>query len=241
MNKFLNKILSRIDQIKNFLLDLLFPKQCVGCGIEGFWLCTDCHKKIVLINYQTCPNCKRITEHGQFCSRCRDKSYLTGLIVAAYYDEGPLKEAIHSFKYNGISDLAKDLSSIIKENLAKNFAKKAILISVPLHRKKLAKRGFNQSELIAIKIVDDKRTLLKNKLVRTKLTKKTQVELSGKARRENVKDCFAWRGKKDELKGKTVILVDDVYTTGSTLQECAKVLRSDAGVREIWGLVLAKA
>ena len=67
------------------------------------------------------------------------------------------------------------------------------------------------------------------------------MELSGKARRENVRGVFAWRGQKDELKGKTVLLVDDVYTTGATLQECAKILRQEAGVRQVWGIVLAKA
>ncbi|MCL5794921.1 MAG: double zinc ribbon domain-containing protein, partial [Patescibacteria group bacterium] len=85
-------------KIKNcfdFLLDLLFPKYCVGCGQEGVWICQKCQKKIVLVSSPTCPVCKKLTKAGKFCADCRKKSFLSGLIVAAYYQEGPLKEAIH--------------------------------------------------------------------------------------------------------------------------------------------------
>ena len=136
------------------------------------------------------------------------------------------------------------------------------MIPVPLHKKRKARRGFNQAELLAKELISNnfQQTfrqkmcnqpstskpgynnweLMKNKLIRTKYTQKTQVELSGRARRENIKDCFSWFGEKNGLKGKIVFLVDDVYTTGSTLEECAKVLRQNAGAKKIWGIVLAK-
>lgn len=230
-------------KVYNFILDLLFPKHCVGCSKEGEWICKTCFSKIILIQKPTCSGCNRLEAKGKFCSICREKTNLTGLIVAAYYKEGSLKEAIHTFKYDGVFDLANELSLVLKSALEKRNFKTAQFISVPLHRKRQAERGYNQTELLIKKLMvnNNKWQIIKNKLIRHKYTKKTQVQLSGKARRNNIKGCFKWMGSKDELKDKRVILVDDVYTTGSTLEECAKVLRNEANVGEIWGLVLAKA
>lgn len=243
--KLIKNLNLKIKNFGDFILDLLFPINCVGCGKEGEWICSECQNEIIQIKEPTCPNCNRLTSNGKFCPRCREKSYLTGVIVAAYYKEGPLKEAIHTFKYDGVFDLAKDLGKILTGVLENRWKKRAILIPVPLHKKRRAKRGYNQSELLTREI--NKNVLrgvlpiLINKLIRHKFTKKTQVELSGQKRRENMKNCFSWVGTKNELQGKTVILIDDIYTTGSTLQECARIIRQNAGVREVWGLVLAKA
>ncbi|EKD56575.1 MAG: ComF [uncultured bacterium] len=261
-----NKLLFR--NTLDFVLDLLFPKYCVGCGEESKWLCSKCADKIILIKTPTCPTCQKITKNGQFCSRCRTKTSLTGVMVAAYYGEGPLKEAIHTFKYDGIFDLAKDLGKILLTRLTHiplplirlaserpEFHRRTkwnmgnvVIIPIPLHKKRQAKRGFNQAELLAkqLKIKNEKLktknwTIITNKLIRHKYQKKSQAELSGKARRINLKESFSWVGDKNELKGKIILLVDDVYTTGSTLNECAKVLRREAGASQVWGLVLAKA
>jgi ComF family protein len=231
----------------DFVLDLLFPKFCVGCSSEGKWLCEVCAKKIIQIKTPTCPTCQRVTPNGQFCQRCRSKSNLTGLIVAAYYEEGPLKEAIHTFKYDKIFDLADDLGKLLSGSLDRSLmdkwtVRRTVIISVPLHKKRLAERGFNQAELLAKHIAGNSKWLqINSKLIRHKYQKKSQAELSGSARRKNLEDCFSWTGDQDELNGKIVILIDDVYTTGSTLNECAKTLRSQANAREVWGLVLAKA
>lgn len=225
----------------SFILDLLLPKFCVGCSKEGEWICPRCQEKIVLIKYPTCPKCARITKNGQFCPRCRKKSNISRLIVAAYYQEGPLKEAIHTFKYDGVFDLSKDLGKILVQAVKSNkISEKAIFMPVPLHKRRKMERGFNQSELLAKYVVAGKWALDTNNLIRNKITKKTQAELSGQARRQNVKNIFSWRGKKNQYQGKTIILVDDVYTTGATLEECAKVLRKYSGASKIWALVLAK-
>lgn len=233
-----NNFISKSKHFYDFLLDLIFPKFCVGCGIEGVWLCASCKKKIINVDKPTCPSCNRLTDRGNFCRRCRPNSYLTGVIVAAYYDEGPLKEAIHNYKYNYIFDLKNDLASILIESLKKRWRKSALLIPVPLHKKRKAERGFNQAELLA-NVISKKQNIpiLNNKLVRLKYTKQ-QVKLSGKKRRKNLSGAFVWIGNK-EIDKKIVLLVDDVYTTGTTLQECAKVLKV-AGAKEVWGLVLAK-
>jgi len=221
-----------------FFFDLLFPKNCIGCGKETRWICDECKRRIIYIKNPFCPKCNRLSPNGKVCRRCRDKSYLTGLIVAAYYNEGPLKEAIHAYKYEYIFGVHEELGKIITEAFYKNKFSSCVIIPIPLHKKRQTQRGFNQSELLAKYLSSKtKNKLLVKKLVRLKNTE-PQIELSGRKRRENIKDAFSWKGK-DEIINQKVLLIDDVYTTGSTLEECAKVLKS-AGAKEIWGIVLAK-
>jgi len=229
---------NQISFFYEFVIDLIFPKTCVSCKEEGFWICPKCRQKIILVKSLTCPKCNRITKQGQVCLRCSKTSCLKGLIVAAHYNEGALKEAIHKYKYEGVSDIAKDLGKILSDILKSRWHKFAVLIPVPLHKKRQARRGYNQAELLAKEISQIcKYKVINNKLVRIKFSK-SQVELSGRARRENIKNAFLWKGK-DEVKGKNVLVVDDVYTTGATLEECAKTLKS-AGAKCVWAVVLAK-
>lgn len=242
-----SKLKTRNEKVKiknffDFFLDLVFPKYCVGCAQEGFWICSDCKKQIVLVKQPTCPTCHRLTKKGRFCPKCRKKSYLTGVLVAAYYQEGPLKEAIHTFKYEGVYDLKNDLGDLLAKKITQaKFPKSTIIIPIPLHRQRRAMRGYNQAELLAQVVCDHFPYQMTKNILARKKTKYTQVELSGKARRKNVRGIFAYIGKKNLLKNKIIILVDDIYTTGTTLEECARVLRRDAGAKQIWGLVLAKA
>lgn len=221
----------------NFFLDLIFPKFCVGCKREGDFFCSSCQEKVIVIKTPVCPTCSRITKNGQFCSRCSGKTHLTGVLIAAHY-EGVLKEAIHSFKYDHIFSLKKELGELLIETLQKRWTKKAILIPVPLHIKKERERGYNQSFLLANEISKKLKLEVINKKLKRKKYTKPQITLTGANRKNNIKNAFTWNGKL-EVEDKIVILVDDVYTTGSTLSECASVLRK-AGAKEVWGLVLAK-
>ncbi len=227
----------KISKIKKSFLDLLFPIFCVGCGKEEIWLCQSCFSKIVKVSSPVCPYCNKITIHGEFCSRCRRKTALTGIMVTAYYDEGPLKEAIHAYKYNFIFHLAQPLSTLLRSYLRENLPKgKKILIPVPLHKKREVFRGFNQATLLAKELKEEFGFKINTDLLRIKNTR-PQIELKGQKRHRNVKEAFLYQG--ENLKGKTVLLIDDVCTTGATLNECAKELRG-AGARQIWGLVLAR-
>lgn len=226
-------------QIKEFLLDLLFPRHCVSCQREGSFLCQGCFEKIILIKSATCPFCNRLSPWGKFCSRCRRKykPALSGILVASYF-EGPLKEAIHSYKYDGLAELSRPLSEILIKYLLGNLPNPVpILIPVPLHPKRERQRGFNQATLLAEAVGGElSLPVLKNKLQRSKNTL-PQINLSRKKRRENVQGAFIYQGK--DLVGETILLVDDVCTTGATLNECAKELKK-AQAKEVWGLVLAK-
>jgi len=221
-----------------FCLDLIFPKKCVNCGEFGSFCCQKCLVKIKPIETQICPKCGKISDKGKWCASCKGKSDLTGIIVSAQYRSGPTKELIHHLKYNFILDLSPILADLLIDQLIDIDLRGDIIItSVPLHRRRQNERGFNQAEVLA-KIVAKKVGYNYLSLIKRKIHKKTQVELSGKQRRENLEGIFTPINT-ENIAGKTVILVDDVSTTGTTLEECAKVLRQ-AGAKQVWGLVVAR-
>jgi len=227
----------KISKIKKFVLDLFFPSFCVGCGQEGSLLCRSCQKQIVTIQTPVCPECRRLSENGGYCSRCCKDKALKGIIVAAYYEEGPVKEMIHNFKYNHALDLKKVLAHLLVQSVGKNHFD--FMTFAPLSSRRLAERGFNQAEILAAAAAQKLKIPCQATLIKTKSTKR-QVGLSGQKRRQNLSGVFKIESSKVEsLKGKKILIVDDITTTGTTLNECAKVLRA-AGAKEVWGLVVSR-
>jgi len=261
------KVLETFQKTKNLFIDLLFPKFCVGCSGEGEWLCSKCAQNIVPVVSQVCPKCGKLNAQGRYHVNCRKGIALKGIIAAAYFEEGPVREMIHNFKYNGVTALGENLSVLMANALARNFQlsisnfqsipndqlknftnenylktekckiENYILTFVPLHWRRQAQRGYNQAELLAEEVA--KLTGLKTAaLLEKRKSTKRQAELSSRSRQENLKNAFFVKTP-ISLVGKKVILIDDVTTTGSTLNECAKVLK-EAGAKEIWGLVIAR-
>lgn len=168
-----------------------------------------------------CLGCKKYGEW--LCDQClisiQDYSYRNLL----------LKKAIHAFKYKFVKDLAKPLSKLLLKKINFDYD---FIIPVPLHQKRLRWRGFNQSELLAKEINQNK---VLNALVKIKNTK-PQMQLSEKQRKQNIKNTFKCVF---DLKNTKILLIDDIETTGSTLTECKKVLLK-AGAKEVYCLTLAK-
>lgn len=176
------------------------------------------------------------------CGECREKKrYFTKAIAVGVY-EGTLSEAIHIFKYQKKQTMVKHLNAMITDALLQRFADTDIIIPVPLHKKRLNERGFNQSLLIAHYL--SKRLCIPlsiDRLQRVRWTR-PQIELSRYERLKNVRGAFAvWADFKHAptIKDKRVILVDDVYTTGATVNECAKVLKK-AGASEVVVFTIAR-
>ncbi len=226
-----------LKKAKNFLFDLFFPVYCVNCGRENEWICDGCRDKIMVIKSSFCPKCNALTEMNRLCERCRKSSSLKGVFMLGYYDDEVLKKAIWEFKYNFIAELGPVLSKILAEDLiTKATFENSIFISVPLDKKRLKWRSFNQSDILAeelSKILGA--PFMKGALKRVKITK-SQMGLKRKERIENVSGAFTVRRV---VKDEKVFLIDDVITTGATLEECAKELKK-AGAKEVWGVVLAK-
>lgn len=162
-------------------------------------------------------------------------------MVACYFEEGPIKELIHNFKYNHILELQIVLGDLLIDALEKNqrnLGKDLLITAVPIHYLRMARRGYNQAEILA-DYVSTKLNLPKNFQILKKIRQtKPQVQFSGKNRRENLKNSFKICKNADVL-SKTIIVVDDVTTTGATLNECARIIKQ-AGARRVWGLVVAK-
>ncbi|MFA4995909.1 MAG: ComF family protein [Patescibacteria group bacterium] len=227
--------------IYSFFLEIFFPKRCVDCGKPAeHFVCSDCIKSIEKNKTSTCPDCGKISQSGKYCQKCKKKNgiYLTGLIAAARYEIGPLKEMVHHLKYSGITSLAELLGELMAERLERETLKSGlVLVPVPLHRKREFTRGFNQAELLARHISERLNIPGGLALTRTKNTP-SQVTLSGDLRKTNLINVF----RCDDIElitGKTVLLIDDVTTTGSTLNECAKVLKQN-GAKNVYGVVVAR-
>jgi len=237
--------------IKEFLLDIFFPRFCLGCNKEGTYLCGDCKAVLDISENQYClcdKNPLRIpsNENKGKCQKCSGKA-LAGLYSALPYKEKPLtRKLIHFFKYEPF--LAKDLSQTLAELiidhlrlLGKNLGslkENSILIPVPADIKKTKRRGYNPPEALAKKLSEKLGIpCVFGNLMKIKKTL-PQMELPKEAREQNLKNAFAIKNPA-EFNGKKVFLIDDVYTTGSTMEECAKVLRL-AGAKEVWGMVIAR-
>ncbi|MDD5760753.1 MAG: phosphoribosyltransferase family protein [Candidatus Pacebacteria bacterium] len=237
----------------NAFLDIIFPWQCCFCKKETkqYPLCENCRKNISINSSFICPACQnRIYDFSKYC--CSKNNSIVALGISSFYDNPILKKAIHSFKYQSIASLEKPLSGLMIKFLEEakfistlkntNIDKaNIIIIPIPLHPKKQKQRGFNQSELLAQNISAHFALNLESQvLFRVKNNPSQAKILSFSERKVNVEGIFQIAlDKADLLKNKWIILVDDVYTSGATMQEAATILKS-YGAKKIIGLVLAK-
>ena len=224
-----------------FLLDLVFPVLCQNCGAEGVYLCVPCQQKITA-PASRCVVCGKTSLLGLTHPGCSSREIgLSGLLVAAEYEYRPIRDLVWHFKYSLVRDIGEILATIlvdfvIKSDLQAHFETAAI-IPVPLHPRRQRLRGFNQAELIAYHFAK-KLGLTYLPILKRMRPTRSQVDLPRGQRLENVQDAFTLEPT-PSLGERKIILLDDVATTGATLNECAKVLRQGEP-REVWGLVVAR-
>jgi ComF family protein len=219
------------------ILNLLFPVACVVCGSQVLErrlgaACSGCWNKLIPIADPMCPRCgvPGVAIEG-LCAQCRLGEYSFDLARSALLFTDPLREIIHHLKYSDRVSLAKVLGIILKNCLDNAPFEGTEVVPVPLHPSRHRERGFNQAELLARGLG---RPLASNLLRRRKNTP-SQTGLSRNQRRRNLSGAFEVRG----TPGKTVILVDDVYTTGSTVNEIARTLKR-AGTMRVEVLTVAR-
>ena len=217
-------------------LDLLFPKRCVSCGKFGAYICKDCFSKIEFIQKPVCPVCQRQAVGGKTHPGCQGRLRLDGLVVATRYS-GSVKKAIAKVKYKWAYDIAKILIDLIVVNLWKfDLASDLILVPVPLHVRRKKWRGFNQAEILA-KSLSLKFNQPYGEYLARIIETASQVGLKKDERKKNVKGAFRLRTGAD-VSGKNILLVDDVYTSGATMQEACRVLKK-AGAKTVWAMAVA--
>ena len=233
-------------KIKNLILYLLFPRTCFCCGIDlpaneqGF-LCKECLKKLKKPGPIICQRCGiTLKDGGAHCFNCRGKKHFKCSLIRSALDFNESSRAlIHGLKYEKYTNIAKFFAPLMHKTLLENpnMLEAEYFVPVPIHKKRFKKRGFNQAEVLARELSALADIPILNALERIKNTK-SQTTLTKKERAENIKEAFICSCPK-EIKKKAVILIDDVCTTGATLEECAKVLKK-AGAREVYALCATK-
>ncbi len=227
---------------RDFIFDLIFPIQCLGCNCEGQWLCQNCRKKLELLRSQTCFFCFRESKLGNTCRQCQKEHFIDGIISLGFYNDQLLSRLIKYLKYYFIKDIAIILGNITINFWQINILKfplplsKTYIIPVPLHQQRLRWRGFNQSELLAQILASYLNRPLNTDLIRIK-RRQPQVKLCKEKRLKNIKNCFVW--KSNNQAPPYILLIDDVATSGATLDECARILKQN-GAKKVWALVLAR-
>jgi ComF family protein len=223
--------------------DLLIPPVCVGCSQKlddgKAMLCAKCSAKIKAVSPHGCPKCGSPLEEGH-CAACHDFNYDFDLARAVYSYDEPLTSMIHNLKYRehtkSTGFLAKGIAGYISEQ--PQYQNSDFITAVPLHPVRKRERGYNQSELIARKV--SKLTGIKyiEAVKRSRYTA-SQTMLHKEQRLHNLNGAFRINRKAD-LRGKSIILLDDVFTTGSTINEISKTLHA-AGAAKVLGLTACRA
>jgi len=250
----------KIEFFFKFVKDILFPIFCVECGKEGEWWCDECLNRRNFPPVLKCPGCEAETAEGRICPACIFGCPLDGAVALAIYDEGqPLAKLVQAFKYQYAEETLAVWRKIFQKILGdacrlppplQGGGEGAVFIPVPLHPRRERERGFNQAALLARVFVEEIKKfrliggqaaggrveLLENALLRRRYTSQ-QARLSKKERAKNMSGAFVWAGQSPCPE--KVWLVDDVFTTGATLRECAAVLKS-VGAKEVWALTLGR-
>ena len=233
------------NRIKNFFLDLFFPKNCLGCKQPGTYLCRDCFNKIPLAENNACFFCEKITGKGRTCFDCKKEIYLDRVISAAEYKNLLVRELIRAFKYYYVQELSKPLAQLLINQLRglelKFNNSEFLIIPIPLHCHRLKYRGFNQAELIAKKMTDQFNLDIVTDALERKSPSTPQAKIKDIEKRKlNLQNIFSIKPETaGKIKDKIILLIDDVITTGATMNEAAKVLK-ESGAKEVWALAIAK-
>lgn len=233
-----------------WIAELLFPRACVGCDREGSFLCDACQNAVPRKADHECPFCRRVdTPYGATCLSCAKRHELDGIFAAMPFQGNPvIEDAVHVLKYEFVTELARPLGTLLADSVtATDLPIPDALIPVPLHPWRLRFRGFNQASLIARILAEDMTPglpipLREDILIRTRFTFSQARSRNAKERRQNLSGAFSLNKKIDfrkEIEGKLFWIVDDVATTGTTIEECARILKK-YGAKKVFGIVLAR-
>lgn len=209
-------------------------------------MCEDCLSLVEILDKQYCPFCfpPRTVFDGRICPSCKNDHFLDRLFFACSYESLIVKKLIGEFKYEPyVKDYSLTLAFLMLSHLA-NMNKNVsdfngfLMIPVPLFKRKQKLRGYNQAEEIAKELSKYlKIQMMPDILIKIKSTL-SQTELDKKSRADNVRNAFSVKNT-DLIKNKNIILVDDVFTSGATMDECSRKLK-EAGAKEVWGMAIAR-
>lgn len=232
------------------LLDIFFPKRCVGCGKIGQYFCISCRAKIkpIAANEAICPVCEKLAVDGITHPRCKTRYSLDGLTSFFHYD-GSVRKAVKSIKYRFVYDLAEEFISLVpsKIYLPSTFnSLQSILVPIPLHPSRLRERGFNQAEKLGSLWAAQLHIPVRTDILKRVKKTEPQVSLKREERLKNMENVFAINPStiySDRIGvyplPSTIFLFDDVFTTGATMRSAANVLKRN-GAKFVWAVTMAR-
>ena len=238
--------------VLNLTLDTIFPVKCLGCGKlssqkQPSYVCGECIRSIPIKKQSECVGCKATSPLGQTCFNCKKDNYLDQLLIVTDYKNPLIVKVIKTFKYRLIANMIGPISLLTKKYILWLSTQKKyqinsgspLIVPVPLFYRRLNWRGFNQAELIAKSLANMLQTNYQPDLLLRIKESKPQADISDKSKRiKNPANIFQLN-KGVMIKDRTVIMVDDICTTGATLNECARVLKEN-GAKKVVGLVFAR-
>ena len=228
----------RSGKLIELAVDSFFPRRCVGCGKGGGFLCPECLGKLPRLFPPLCPHCGRPQANGIVCPSCRQRQTKIDGIRSLFRFDEVVRKAIHELKYRNLKAISPCLAELLADYLKKNPLPGEALVSVPLHPRRLRERGYNQSILLAGEL--GKRIglpVIEDCLIRVKQAQPQVRAGDVEERWRNVADAFMCRDER--ISGKQIILIDDVCTSGATLESCAAALKNKRAT-SVWGLTLAR-
>lgn len=248
IKKLLNKLNYLVIKLLQFIILLIYPHKCPSCkkivDAEGF--CSSCWKKLIFIEKPYCTVCGKpldiTTSMGLVCGSCIRKKYYFDRTFCVFAYNDTIARAIFEFKFYRKTFLSKFFTKLLANKIKDCRENIDFITCVPMHIKRLRQRGYNQS-LLLVKDLSDMINVpyIPDLLIKIKHTK-AQVQLNHKHRKTNLKSAFELNNKYvNVVKGKNILVVDDVFTTGSTVNECAKALKQQGDVARVFVLTLARA
>ncbi len=221
-----------------YALDWIFPPTCPGCKKTGVRLCKECLSTVKLIKDPVCPVCGEPGVDSSVCHDCVANPPAFNKLRSATLFDGIIREALHHLKYNNDIGLGEILAPFLVDLFTAQNWDIDLVTAVPLSKERYRSRGYNQAECIARPFAAMINKLYLSSAVSRIKNTQSQIDLSAAERRENVSGAFYANTSQVNLK--SVIIIDDVSTTGSTISECASALKL-AGAKEVFALTLARA
>lgn len=220
------------------LLDLIFPPRCIVCSRLGTWLCAECISDLPYVVGPVCYQCGTPLPQGRSCARCAQHPLEIERVHSVFLFQGPVRSAVHRLKYRNGRALAEPLGELMADWWVEQRISVDVIVPVPLHPRRLRERGYNQAGLLARALGRRLDVPVWETAIERVRHTRSQMRLDAAARQSNVQGAFHCS---DERVGeRRVLLVDDVCTTGATLDACAEALYRTGGAW-VQALTLARA
>ncbi len=218
-------------------LDLIFPPRCAACGRDGEFLCATCADELTPAAGRRCSRCWRPLTTN-VCQPCAQSPPAFAGLRAAFVYQGPARELVRALKFHGITAVVPQMAALLAETVREHEIEAELIVPVPLAGVRRRTRGYNQTELLARALGQELALPMEAAALVRQRNTSPQTELAdAESRRRNVADAFA--GAEQIVEDMRVLLVDDVTTTGATLEACARALKH-AGAQEVWALAFAR-